>query len=472
MKFFFLFCLSAISLLFTACTVDEEFSTSKADLLTFSTDTVSLDTVFSAVPSSTFSFWIFNNNSKGLNCASVRLKNGNQTGFRVNVNGTYLSSVTGFRTNNVEIRHGDSIRVFVAVTTPEKNNIAPSLVSDDLVFTLESGSEQSVNLNVYSWDAVKLENMNVTGDTIIDASEKPVVVYGTLNVAAGATLTFKAGSNIYFHSGAGIDVYGTLCSMGKPGNEVVMRSDRLDRMFDYLPYDRVSGLWNGIHIYGESFNNAINYTDLHSAFNGIVCDSSDVDRTKLFLRQSTVHNCQGNGVYAKNCNIEMQNCQITNALNNCMAVYGGKVYINACTFGQFYPFNSDRGAAFLFSSSVPLHELDVNNCIITGYADDVLTGIKSDSVFNYKFSDCIIRTPNIETADSVNFNNVTFENLKDTLTTAEKMFSDIDINNQYYDFHLADKSSAIGKANKSTTPSMDRDGRERDDEPDLGAYEK
>ena len=42
-----------------SCADDESFSSSRTDLLSFSTDTVSLDTTFSNVPTPTRSFWVY-----------------------------------------------------------------------------------------------------------------------------------------------------------------------------------------------------------------------------------------------------------------------------------------------------------------------------------------------------------------------------------------------------------------------------
>ena len=64
---------------------DDSFSTSQANMLTFTADTVSLDTMFSTVPSSTRSFWVYNKSGDGIRCTSVSLERGNQSGFRVNV---------------------------------------------------------------------------------------------------------------------------------------------------------------------------------------------------------------------------------------------------------------------------------------------------------------------------------------------------------------------------------------------------
>ena len=74
----------------SACDDIDDFTTSPNNLLTFSTDTVRIDTVFSTVPSSMHDFWVSNRSGKGLRCTSVRLEGGNQNGFRVNVDGVYL----------------------------------------------------------------------------------------------------------------------------------------------------------------------------------------------------------------------------------------------------------------------------------------------------------------------------------------------------------------------------------------------
>ena len=70
--------ISLMALFFVACSDDDSFSTSRNDVLSFSVDTLSMDTLFSGVPSSTKSFWVYNRNSEGLRLAKVRLKRGYQ----------------------------------------------------------------------------------------------------------------------------------------------------------------------------------------------------------------------------------------------------------------------------------------------------------------------------------------------------------------------------------------------------------
>ena len=53
---------------FSACDDIDDFTTSPNNLLTFSTDTVRIDTVFSTVPSSMHDFWVSNHSVK--DCAA------------------------------------------------------------------------------------------------------------------------------------------------------------------------------------------------------------------------------------------------------------------------------------------------------------------------------------------------------------------------------------------------------------------
>ena len=468
-------CLLALLLcVMTGCQDDDSFSTNVSNILSFSADTVKLDTVFSAVPTTTRTFWVHNESGDGIRCKNIRLERGNQSGFRVNVDGVYLGSESGYQASEVEIRKGDSIRVFVELTSPVNGRNKPWLVEDNLLFLLESGVTQKVNLNAYSWDAIKYRNLHITNDTTL-TGDRPIIVYGKLTVEEHATLTLAAGTTLYFHDGGGIDVYGRLCSQGEAGKEVILRGDRLDWMFDYLPYDLMSGLWDGIHFYETSYDNVMEFTDLHSSFNGIVCDSADVEKQKLTLKNMTVHNCQGKGLSTVNCKVTAENCQFTNTLYECVDILGGDVTINHCTLAQFYPFDSNRRPALNYYSSatMPLLRMDCINSIVTGYPEDVVMGATENEniPFNYRFISSILRTPAVEDAEHII--DVIFEDVEDTASVqGDKHFKLVDINTQHYDFHLDSLSPAINKGSKDYPVSNDRDGKARDDQPDMGCFEE
>ncbi|MGI6242931.1 MAG: right-handed parallel beta-helix repeat-containing protein [Prevotella sp.] len=459
--------------LVTSCSDDDSFSSSSSRLLTFSTDTVKIDTVFSNVPSTTRSLWVFNHSGDGLRCQSVRLERGAESGFRVNVDGVYLGEAQNYATHDVEVRNKDSIRVFVELTSPVNNQETPQLNEDNLIFTLESGVEQRVNLKAYAWDATLWKNVRIERDSTISSPDRPIVIYGGITVDSAATLNIAAGTTLYFHNDAGINVYGRLKCNGTAEQSVVLRGDRIDRMFDYLPYDFVPGQWQGVHFYHSSKQNELEFTDIHSTYHGVVVDSTDVTEQKLTLRNVTIHNCQGYGLMTNNAKVDLYNTQITNTLNDCVLVNGGDVTMNNCTLAQFYPFDSNRGVALRFTSKHPLERLKVDNTLITGYADDQLMGERTDSTtaFNFDFAHSMMRTPKVETADSVHFVDVVFENIKDTVSSGEKHFVRIDTENLRYNFRLDSISSAIGKADAKTAQPNDRDGRMRDDHPDIGAFE-
>ena len=200
---YFLCATSAVIVI--ACTDDDSFTTSPNNRLTFSTDTVRMDTVFSSVPTSTRTFWVYNRSGDGIRCLSVGLERGNQSGFRVNVDGSYLGSSSGYQVSDIEVRDKDSIRVFVELTSPLNHGNTPQKIEDNLVFRLESGIEQKVNLNAWSWDADMMRDVVVESDMTI-GGDVPVIIYGGIVVREGATLTLNDGVTLYFHDGAGIDV--------------------------------------------------------------------------------------------------------------------------------------------------------------------------------------------------------------------------------------------------------------------------
>ena len=122
----------SLCFLVVSCSDDDDFSTSSSLSLTMGSDTISFDTTFSATPTPTKTFWVYNRSGKSLRLSNVRLERGNQTGYRVNVNGTFLGQNAGWQANDIEVRNKDSIRVFVELTSPLNGKTEPQLVQDNL----------------------------------------------------------------------------------------------------------------------------------------------------------------------------------------------------------------------------------------------------------------------------------------------------------------------------------------------------
>lgn len=438
----FLFLTFIIALV--ACSDNDSFTTSPNALLTFSKDSLKMDTVFSTVGSRTYDFWVYNFSSDGIRVQSVRLKQGNQTGFRANVDGFYLDNSYGSVVTDLEICKNDSIRVFVELTPPENGQTDPQVIEDQLVFKLESGVEQVVNLRAFSWDAIEMRDVVISSDSIIE-SQRPIVVYGGIKVDSAVTLTIK-NTTLYFHDGKGIDVYGRLLT-----DSVVMRGDRLDHMFDYLPYDRVSGQWGsdgGILIHKQSTGNVLKNTEIRNAGKyGVRCDSAAFDDKvlRLNMERCVIHNCKGIGLVSFNANIRLHDCQFSNTQGDCVSIIGGFADMKHCTLAQFYPFVGGRGAALRFSNLMPLYGLVCDSSIVTGYDEDVVMGMAPDTLnaFDYLFSNTLLRTPKGEKIDSLRFVNMIWETPKDSVQ-GKQHFKLIDETNLKYDFHLDSISTAQG----------------------------
>ena len=481
---FYVYIISIFVTIFSACSDDDTFTTSWSDILTMQTDTLSLDTCFSNVPTPHKMFFVYNKTSEGIRISNVKLSKGNQTGYRVNVNGTYLGDTNGYQTRDLELRAGDSLRIFVELTSRLNGDTLPVKVEDNIVFTLENGRSQSVCLNAYSWDATLLNDYVVGGDsvtTLCNEHGKPIVVYGKLLVDTLATLVVEPGSTLYFHDGAGIDVIGNIQLRGEQDKEITLRCDRLDWMVSNLTYDNNPGQWGGIRFAGCSYDNKISYTDIHAGTNAIVCDSAeDAEREKLTIKHSTIHNMKGYGIKAVNSKLIIENTQISNAFAACMFVRGGNVIMNHCTVAQYYPFDARRGAALYFTNGIdgyacPL-SMNIKNSLIKGYATDVVTwshGGTEDSL-NVEFDHCLVRTTPGDDYEYM-FKNCIIEDevmAADTMLNARNSFVLFDTNNFYYDFTPLSGTAAVGAADVGSMLPDDRRGKRRDNErPDIGCFE-
>ena len=423
------FFIAMIAVLLTACTDNDSFSTGTGNRLSFSEDTIRFDTLFSTIPSATQTFWVRNESGDGIRIRTARLERSNQSGYRVNVDGTYLDPVG----SDFEVRKGDSILVFVEITTRENHSLEPQLVEDNLIFTLESGVEQRVNLRTYSWDAMKMTDLVVSRDTTIESSV-PILVYGKgISVEEGATLTLR-NTDFYFHDGAGIEAKGNVMA-----ESCLFRGDRLDHMFDYLPYDRVSGQWRGIRLSSTTGYSYFASCEIRNAVDAVICDS-----TRTYFYDTVIHNSSGNGIYARHSTVFVDFCQLSNAYGDCLGLFGCYAQVTYSTLAQFYPFSANRGYALHFVNTKQYHmTLECMNTLVTGYADDVVMGVKADSTTTdlvYHFTDCLLRTPKKE--DEEHIVRVIFETPKDSVQ-GKQHFKTIDEENLYYDFTLDSISPAF-----------------------------
>jgi hypothetical protein len=229
-----------ISLVFTigfsACN-DEIFSSNPKYKLSFSTDTLTFDTIFTTLGSATSKIMIYNRNNVALKISNLGLAGGKNSSFRINVDGS-LNANNQF--NDIEIRAKDSMYIFVAVTVDPTSSNSPIFIQDSLVFQT-NGVFQNVKLQAYGQDMKILRNKYILNDTTL-TSEKPYLVYGYVAIDTAKTLTLNPGCKLYFHNNANMIVYGNLKANGTAENPILMRGDRLDniKFATPFPYNNVA----------------------------------------------------------------------------------------------------------------------------------------------------------------------------------------------------------------------------------------
>lgn len=449
--------------LFTSC-INDSVSTSQSDVLVFSRDTVSFDTIFTDLGTPTARLVVANRASKGIVISSIRFQNPD-TYFRVNVDG-----VSGSEFHDVEIRANDSIYVFLDCKLPETGDNEPRLVEDRLEF-VTNGVTQSVLLEAWGQNVTRLRAKVIDRDTRF-TDERPYVVFDSLIVAEGATLNIDPGVKLLFHDKAYMRVYGRLEAVGTAEQKIDMRGDRLDNVLPDVGYDILAGQWHGISIAPRSFENRMEYVDMRSTVEGLAVDScADVSRLKLTLRNSWLHNSQSNVLTVPYSNVEATGCCFSEAAGAVVALAGGKFSFLQCTFANNYLFSAIYGPLVYLEHMMPsdieqnanpLMSASFENCILYGIPDDLNAG-------DLTGSDVFFRNVSLKSAGSND------DNFIDCLWDTDPMFL-TDRATYYFNYRLKEDSPVRQAGNPAfVTPAamVDMDGVNRlsDGNPSLGAYQ-
>ena len=126
--------------------------------LRFSHDVVLFDTVFTTIGSSTKRVMVYNPNKNALRIDQVEMQNGNY--FHINLDGENNME----KLQNITVRGGDSLFMFVRVYIDPLDENNPVLIEDDVVFRV-NGNLQKITLQAYGQNIEKIKGNN---DTIFD----------------------------------------------------------------------------------------------------------------------------------------------------------------------------------------------------------------------------------------------------------------------------------------------------------------
>lgn len=473
--------LVASFMLLQACDgMDDHYATNPDYRLSFSVDTLSFDTIFSTVGSTTRQFMIYNRNKEPLKMEKIQLASDGATGFRINVDGRKGTSF-----ENIGILEEDSMYVFVEVTVNPGDNNQPLLIQDSVLFWV-NGRRQSVLLEAYGQDVHLYKGGHTFAtDTLLPAN-RPYLIYDSLVIAKDITVTVEQGAGFYFHNKARMVVHGTLKAPGTLDAPIIFRGDRLDDIIaGSLPYDRTPAQWDGIRFTSDSYDNAFDHVIVRNGTSGLFFEPSEPGRTKLTMDNSQVTNMDGNLFSAINCRMDIANSEFTNATGTIVSLAGGNYQFTQCTLANFMTLRSRNDSipfTLLLTNTLSKGQTGIinarfDNCIIDGsrqatdnkviYGEFYLD--EPGAEVTYLFNHCVLKMKGQESAQ---FTDVSFVNKG----PAYRMLGGRD-NKYMYDFRLDSATTVgVGMADPAIAAQypIDRYGVNRltsSNGPTIGAYE-
>ena len=473
----FLLATIVLALVLTSCD-DELFTTDPDKILTFSTDTLTFDTVFTTLGSTTEKILVYNPNNRALRISSIALAGGANSQFRLNVDGN-INENNKFA--DIEISAKDSMYIFVEVTVDPNNEDSPVLVADSIVFQT-NGVNQRVRLEAFGQNMILWKNKTILNDTTLSAA-RPYLIYGYLAVDSAKTLNIPAGCKLYFHNNANLLVYGNLKAEGTFEKPIEMRGDRLDvvKFLDPVPYHYVAGQWGGVYLLWSGANHVLRNVNITSGYVGLYFSNNNrKELPNLEVTNCRIHNFVYYGLVAQNGNVTVNNSEISNTGSFSVYLNGGKHIFKQTTIANFYngnrfePTSRDKNPAVMIMAltrSAPMDPEFVNCVIAGGLENEFSIATRFLSEFKGSFSHSFIRR---KTAyDLSQFSNIHWYQDADTILFKQTTYDDR--KNLYFNFMPDSVSSVRGLANAVVAAEfpVDLNGNNRleDGAPDAGAYE-
>lgn len=447
-----------VVLSFNSC-IDDEFTTSTSDILTFSTDTVAFDTVITGQGTPTKQFLIYNKSKKMLNISSIRVAGESNGLFFLNVDG-----VKGEEIHDIELRGQDSIYVFVESRLDPTNQDEPEFIKDHIEF-VTNGVTQKVTVTAWGQDVIILNDTTLSKPTHLTAN-KPYLVYGTLTIDTLTNVTFDPGTTLLFHNKASLLVKGTLTAKGTQDKPITLRGDRLDHVVGEINFDIMSGQWDGVYFNYGSYDNELSYVNMRGNTYGMQVYSSDMRHRSLHMFNCVLHNATYLTLFGVNAWIEAEGTELSDAGIFVADFLGGKLRFINCTFANYYLFAAIEGPILNLETeyedgTVAPFDAYFDNCIFYGNTSEL--NMNELDGLNVYMRNCLLKSKG---EDDACFINCVWDADPKFYTEREKYI---------FDYRLRDGSDAIARGDRSLCPTtarydmygVDRFGNEGID---IGAY--
>lgn len=437
--------------------------------LSFSVDTLFLDTVFNTLSTQTYSLKVYNNSKNAIRIPTVKLARADSK-YRMNVDG-----ISGTEFKDVTILEKDSIFIFVeaSILTEETTE----MVYKDRILFQSEGNLQDINLVTLVQDVHFLFSEDEVDFDLSETTftkDKPYAIYGNASVPKNGSLTIEAGSIVHFSEnssltiseGASLNINGTL------NDSIVFKGANLSHVFNQIP-----GQWDGIKI-AENTTVNINYLKILNPSTGIDINNNT---NNITLNNTEIYNASNYGISAKNANITANNLVIGKARKSGLFLQGGTYTFNHATLANYWSngFRTNRNVQLAnyyiqedLNVNAPLNSVNFTNSIITGRLSSelLLDKSKDEDIFNFSFKNCMLK---LDRDDSEKENSL--YDIDNTTLFSEVLFNKKEDfrNTNINDLRIGLENQGIRKANTafSNLTPLDITGTSRDSNPDIGAYQ-
>jgi len=387
------------------------------------TDTLLFDTILVEFGSVTKYFKVVNPHNDAINISTIQLMGGDDSQFRINVDG-----VPGSTATDVVIEPQDSIYVFAEVTIDPGDIDTPFIVEDSVQFNL-NGNLQYVKLLAYGQNA----HFHF-GDTLEENTDwiddKPHVIVGYTLIDTLVELNIREGVNVYLHNRSAIIAKGNLNVYGKKDSIVTFSSTRLEHRYQDVP-----GQWLAIFL-SRNTNSYLENFEIRNAVVGLSIGSDFSVMTEDFNYDNA-----------------------TNATLKCGIIrnsFGPKVVLIS-NFLETFP---DDETTIINAATM---NATFNNSIVHGTLEQELAYVTLDDIkedLNITFNHCLLK-------DTMKNDIVVYENCIFNENPLYMMPDSL----QRKEFNLTEDSPCIDKGAASDV-LLDLSGKMRSDGmPDIGCYE-
>lgn len=450
-------------LLFFSCE-KEKFITDSSAKLTFSTDTVFFDTLFTTIGSVTKRFTVKNPHDQKIRISNISLGRGEDSDYRLNINGIQNNQVS-----DIELAANDSLFIFAEVTIDPNNTNNPMVIKDSVIFETNRNRQ---DVKLISWG----QDMHLIKGEVLQTqtwtADKPYLVYNSALIDTGAVLTIEPGSNIHFHRNSRFYVAGSVQANGTLEEPITFQGDRLEDDYKDIP-----GQWDGIWLMAGSKNNQFDHVTIKNAIIGVQVDTlENTTAPTLSLSNSQILHMTYAGIYAQGTTIKAHNCVIADCGSYALALTLGGSYEFYHTTIANYWFGSTRSTPSVVLNNyytdvndnlVPrdLEQAYFGNCIIYGNKEnEIVFDSNPAAQFNYSFNHSLLKRAPLPDTSGNMYNAVLFNQ--------DPKF----VNRQAYNFQLDTLSPAINKGDPviglNFPSDLNGNSRTMDAAPDLGAFER